>query len=144
MSPHFTLAELIFSQTAIRHNIDNTPSEEIKANLRRLCGTLEQVRALTGKPISISSGYRCRALNSLTPGSSPTSAHVLGLAADINCTGMAPKALAIMIRDSGIEFDQLIYEGGWVHIGLAVGPLKHEVLSAKFSGGRVKYPIGIV
>lgn len=142
MSEHFTIAELTFSQTATRRGIDNTPSEATTANLRRLCDTLEQVRALVGKPLTISSGYRSPALN-MAVGGARDSAHVQGLAADINCAGLSPKALAVLIRESGIAFDQLIYEGTWVHIGLADGPLRNEVLTARFSGGRAAYTRGI-
>lgn len=144
MSAHFSIAELTFSQTAVRRGIDNTPSEAVTANLRRLCDTLEQVRALVGKPLSISSGYRSPALNIAVGGAiNPPSAHVVGLAADINCAGLTPKALACLIRESGIAFDQLIYEGTWVHIGLATGPLRGEVLTANFNGGHATYTRGI-
>lgn len=142
LSPHFTLAELTFSQTATRLGIDNTPTEAIEANLRRLCGTLEQVRALVGRPIRVSSGYRSCAVNAAV-GSGPGSAHVLGLAADFTCSGLTPKALAVLIRESDIEFDQLIYEGTWVHIGLATGLPRREVLTANFSGGHATYTRGI-
>lgn len=142
MSAHFSIAELTFSQTAVRRGIDNTPSETVCANLRRLCDTLEQVRALTGQTLTISSGYRSPALN-IAVGGARDSAHVLGLAADITCKGLTPKALAVMIRESGIAFDQLIYEGTWVHIGLAAGKLRNEVLTASFNGGHASYTRGI-
>lgn len=141
MSEHFTIAELTFSQTAVRQNIDNTPSPVVTGNLNRLMLTLERVRALVG-PVMVSSGYRSPALNSAV-GGARDSAHVLGLAADITCMAMTPKALATLIRESDIEFDQLIYEGKWVHIGLAVGALRREVLTANFSGGRATYTRGI-
>lgn len=143
MSAHFTIAELTFSQTAVRRGIDNTPSEAITANLRRLCDTLEQVRALVGKPISVSSGYRSPALN-IVVGGARDSAHVQGLAADINCPGMSPKALAIVIRESSIAFDQLIFEGTWVHIGLSASKPRNEVLTANFTNGHATYVRGIV
>ena len=143
MSEHFSIAELTFSQTATRQGIDNTPSEAITANLRRLCVTLEQIRALTGRPLTVSSGYRCPALNAEI-GGARESAHMDGLAADINCPGMTPRALSILIRESGIEFDQLILEGGrWAHIGLSAGALRREVLTASFSAGKATYTRGI-
>lgn len=145
MSEHFNIAELTFSQTAVRKGIDNTPSETVTNNLHRLCETLEQVRALTGKQLTVSSGYRSPALNIAVGGAkNPPSAHTFGLAADITCSGMTPKALAMLIRESDIEFDQLIYEGTWVHIGLAVGSLRREVLTANFSNGHATYTRGIV
>ena len=143
LSPHFSLAELVSSQVATRKGIDNTPAPAIVANLTRLAALLEQVRALVGAPIAISSGYRSPALNRAVGGAA-SSAHVLGLAADISTAKLAPKALALLIRQSDIAFDQLIYEGTWVHIGLSTGALRRQVLTAKFAGGGVSYVAGIV
>lgn len=143
MSEHFSIDELAFSQTAIRNNICNTPPDEsIRNNLERVCDTLEQIRALTGQPIYISSGYRCPGLNRMVGGAS-ASAHVQGLAADFTCKLFTPKQLALMIRDSDIEFDQLIQEGRWVHIGLSIGKPRREVLTAQFDAGHATYTKGI-
>ena len=143
LSPHFSLAELVASQVALRKGIDNAPAHAIVANLTRLAALLEQVRALVGAPIAISSGYRSPALNKAVGGAA-NSAHVLGLAADISTAKLAPKALALLIRQSEIAFDQLIYEGAWVHIGLSTGAPRRQVLTAKFAGGGVSYVTGIV
>ena len=80
LSEHFTLEELIFSQTAMRKGIDNTPAPDIVRNLRRLAGALEDVRALLGAPVVISSGFRGEALNRAV-GGARNSAHMRGLAA---------------------------------------------------------------
>jgi zinc D-Ala-D-Ala carboxypeptidase len=138
LSPHFTLDELTVSQTAVRRGIDNKPTIQIVRNLTRLAETLELVRALVGRPLTVSSGYRCPDLNKWV-GGAPNSAHTLGLAADITCSGLTPQDLARRIRDSGIEFDQLIYEGTWVHIGLSATPPRRQVLTAHFDGGRATY-----
>ena len=143
LSLHFSLAELVASQVATRKGIDNTPAPAIVANLTRLAALLEQVRALVGAPIAISSGYRSPALNRAVGGAA-NSAHVLGLAADIGTAKLAPKALALLIRQSDIAFDQLIYEGTWVHIALSAGTPRRQVLTAKFAGGGVSYVAGIV
>nr|WP_314635587.1 D-Ala-D-Ala carboxypeptidase family metallohydrolase [uncultured Janthinobacterium sp.] len=134
---------MVASQVATRKGIDNTPTPAIVANLTRLAELLEQVRALVGAPIAISSGYRSPALNRAVGGAA-NSAHVLGLAADISTAKLAPKALAMLIRQSDIAFDQLIYEGTWVHIGLSTGAPRRQVLTAKFAGGGVSYVTGIV
>ena len=81
---HFTFNELCESGTAKTHNIDNTPSEEIKINLRNLVDNcLDIVRERYGKPITISSVYRCSALNRIVGGAS-TSQHTKGQAAEIS------------------------------------------------------------
>lgn len=143
LSAHFTLEELSSSDTAVRKGIDNTPSAEIVENLKRVAQTLEQIRTLVGAPVRVSSGYRCPALNTAIGGSSK-SAHVEGLAADITVSGKTPKELAIMIRDAKIEYDQLIYEGTWVHVGLATGKLRQQDLTAHFGSGATTYSNGIV
>lgn len=142
LTEHFTLEELVASQVAARRRIDNRPAPAVVENLRRVAGVLEQVRAAVGKPITISSGYRCPPLNTAV-GGARESAHLQGLAADINVPGMAPKDLARAIIATGIQFDQLIYEGTWVHIGLATGKLRNQVLTATFAPGGVVYSAGI-
>ena len=121
MTPHFSLDELIFSNTAIRLGIDNTPTEKDKENLKRLAEGLEEVRTkLDSNPIKISSGYRCLKLNRILK-SRDTSYHTRGLAADFTCPrfGSVDEVMRA-IADSGIEFDQLIYEfDSWIHIGFA-------------------------
>ena len=143
LSPHFSLAELTDSQTAVRRCIDNTPAAAVVSNLARVAAVLERVRALVGGPITVSSGYRSPKLNKAVGGSA-SSAHVLGLAVDITAPSVAPKQLARAVRDAGIEFDQLIYEGTWVHIGLSADAPRNQVLTATFDGGRASYTKGIV
>lgn len=78
-------------------------------------------------------------------GGAKNSAHIQGLAADIYCSGMTSKELVIKIRDSKIKFDQLIYEGTRVHIGLSVKPFRQEVLTAVFEKGKhIEYLDGII
>lgn len=134
LTPHFTLTELIASETAARRRIDNMPPAYVVTRLRRLAAALEQVREITGRPIVVSSGYRCPELNKAVGGSS-TSAHMSGLAADINCYPHTPFELGKLIVNAGIEFDQLIQEGTWLHIGLAMDGVRprRQLLTAVFS-----------
>ena len=121
LSPHFTLDELVLSQTAARRGIDNTPSPEILRHLRRLADVLEQVRhVLDDGPVLVSSGYRCAALNRAV-GGARNSAHLDGLAADLTApTFGTVMQVARAIASSAIEYDQVIHEyGTWVHLGLA-------------------------
>jgi len=124
LSPHFELNEFINSQTAARHGIDNTPPPEILENLKRLAILMEEVRGIFGKPIRISSGYRCQELNRMV-GGSMSSQHTKGQACDFTVVGMALDDVVEDIIAEGIRFDQLIKEfddgkgGGWVHISIA-------------------------
>ena len=142
ISEHFTLEELTASQAAVRNGLDNKPDLEAAKNLRWLAGTLEEVRKLVGKPVHVSSAYRSPAVNKAVGGSSK-SAHMRGLAADITVSGMASRDLAELIRSSAIAFDQVIHEGSWVHIGLAEGVMRRQVLTAHFSPAGVTYTQGI-
>ena len=130
LSEHFTLEEMILSQTAARKDIDNTPTPAIVANLRLTVATLEEIRTLLGVPILVSSGYRSPALNKAV-GGSKTSAHMQGLAADFTAPGFGTVLqVARKISASEIAYDQLIYEfGSWVHIGLNTAALRQQDLS---------------
>lgn len=118
LSKNFWLSEFTSSQTALRKGIDNTPSEEILEHLKKTARQMEQVRKLLGdNPITISSGYRCLELN-LAIGGSANSAHMSGYAADFTCRKFGtPQEIFELLKDSEIEFDQLILEyNAWVHI----------------------------
>lgn len=143
LTPHFTLEELTHSDVAVRKGIDNTPNVDVIENLRSLALALEQVRELLGVPMYVSSGYRSLRTNAAVGGAS-TSAHVQGLAADFTAPAFGtPIAVCEAISESGIGFDQLIYEGAWVH--LSVDPRhRQQVLTARFAGGRVSYLPGLV
>lgn len=123
LTPNFSLEQLIFSETAERERIDNTPTAEILMNLRLLALGLEQVRALTGFALDISSGYRCLELN-LRVGGAIASQHTRGQAADFTCAEFGtPMEIIKAIRDSDIEFDQCILEyANWVHISFSAAP----------------------
>lgn len=122
MTPHFTLQELTASETASRNGWDNTPPPEAIANLNRLAELLEQVRALLGKPIMVSSGYRSKQVND-SVGSKDTSQHRLGCAADIKVPGMTPDQVCQAIKSSAIPYDQLIREfDSWTHISVPNTP----------------------
>ena len=135
ITPHFTLEDMTHSDNAIRHGIANTASPEIIANLTRLCGVLEKFRSYIGHPIKVSSGYRNHAVNQLA-GSSDTSAHTKGLAADIEVDGISPKSLCKLFVMTGLDFDQVIFEGTWMHLGLSEGTQRKEILTAHFSTGQ--------
>lgn len=137
LSAHFTLAEMIVSQEAARRGIDNAPPPDVVERLRRTAQGLEAVRVRLGcAPIIVSSGYRCHELNAAI-GGSRTSQHMTGEAADIICPRFGgPVEVAYALRDSGIEYDQLILEfGRWVHISFTDHP-RHQALIIDRAGTR--------
>ena len=123
LSKHFALDELIYSQIAARNDIDNTPSDAVVENLKRLCELiLEPVRDIVHKPVQITSGYRSPAVNALV-GSKPTSQHITGCAADIKVAGVSPDVLIKAIIGAGLPYEQVIREfDSWTHISVPNDP----------------------
>lgn len=130
LSPHFTLDELTFSQTAERLGINNDPGPEVLAALKRTATGLEAVRVrLGGAPIIISSGYRAPAVNAAVGGSA-TSQHMRGEAVDFTAPRFGPpRAVVDALADSDVPYDQLILEfGRWVHISFSMQPRRHALV----------------
>jgi zinc D-Ala-D-Ala carboxypeptidase len=122
LSAHFSLSELVRSETATRNGIDNTPGDTEIENLIVTCREiLEPVREHYGIPFAPNSGYRCLALNRAI-GSSDSSQHVTGNAVDFEIPGIDNKEAALWVMEN-CDFDQLILEfykegeptSGWVH-----------------------------
>lgn len=81
MAIYFTIKEMTKSRTAELYYIDNTPTEEVIENLKKVMYILDIVRTHMGKPILVNSGYRCEKLNNIV-GGVQESMHTKGLAAD--------------------------------------------------------------
>ena len=117
---YFSLSEFLNSATAKRLGIDNTPTFEVVDNLNKLADYLDVIREKVGKPILISSGFRCPVLNKAVGGVS-NSQHQKGLAADLICADM--ESLEKVLRETG-GFDQLIKEhrkgsnSFWFHVSI--------------------------
>lgn len=142
LSPHFSLEEMTFSQTASRRGIDNTPPPEIIERLKHTASQLEVVRGLIGQPLIVSSGYRSPELNK-TIGGSPNSAHCQGFAVDFSCPAYgSPLKICRAIDAAKISYDQLIQEGTWVHISFSI-PMRQELLTARFSPTGTSYSGGL-
>jgi len=148
LSDNFSLHEFTKSQTATRHGIDNTPSMTDILNLTSLCeSVLQPVRNNFQKPMIISSGFRCKELNTKIGGSA-TSQHVIGQAADIEVLGVTNLELSDWIHHN-LNYDQLILEfynekegphSGWVHVSFDKTNNKHEYKEAyKNEQGQTRY-----
>jgi uncharacterized protein YcbK (DUF882 family) len=139
MTPNFTLAEFVFSQTAARRGIDNSLPDNLRANAIDTLQMMESIRAALGDvPIIITSGYRGPALNAAI-GGSKRSDHMQARAVDFRaprfgsphtiCTRLAP-----MVDQLGIG--QLIHEfGQWVHVSTAIpSRLVNRVITISHAG----------
>ena len=133
MMQYFTMGEFIRSDTAARLGIDNRCKMEHVPNIKALvANVLDPLRKAYGKPIRITSGFRCPKLNKAV-GGSPTSQHMSGMAADIVGT---PNTVAentrlfYLIQSLELPFDQLIDEKGmrWVHVSFSLKKNRHQVL----------------
>jgi hypothetical protein len=120
LTPHFTLEELTHTD---HREFDNTPNSSEINNLKRLAEMLEEVKTLLdNKPVMINSAFRSKAVNDAV-GSKDTSQHRVGCAADIRVPGLTPDQVVQAIKNSPIQFDQLIREfDSWTHISVPNNP----------------------
>lgn len=144
LSDHFTLEELTWSDIGARRGVPNVPGPAEKANLVRLAAMLEKVRVLLMyNPVLVHSGYRSPEVNALV-GGVPTSQHCKGLAADFVCPSYGGTAgVALAIKRSNIEFDQLILEYGWVHISIPAVEEKPRLQCLTKRSAQAPYEQGI-
>ena len=134
ITKNFSREELLASATAKRLKIDNTPTKEQEARLYLLAyQILQPLRDRYGKPIRVSSGFRCKALNKAV-GGVPTSQHQKGEAADLNNGVTENKKLFLlakkMMAEGELKVGQLIDEKNysWIHISLPDSKHNNQIL----------------
>ena len=129
MSLNFKISELIYSDRAVEKNINNMPDiNALDCMLELIFHCLQPIRDLIKKPMVITSGYRCDEVNKLI-GGVKNSQHTKGQAVDFKISGMKPAEIVNIIKESGIEFDQLINEyDSWVHVSYSKGKNRRQVL----------------
>lgn len=119
-SEFFTLSELTKSSTAAKYHIDNTPTEDIVRNLQYgVDMVLDPLRRLYGKPIVITSGYRCLELNKRVGGVA-NSWHTQGNAADIHVASLTEATKIFSNLQKIPSVDTALFEhsksGQWLHV----------------------------
>ena len=151
LTNNFSLAEMVKSETALRHDMDNTPGEAEIENLKRLAEkVLQPVRDHYGKGVKVNSGYRHPEVNAKV-GGSKTSDHCKGQAADIEIPGVPNADLAKWVAEN-LDFTQVILEfytqgildSGWVHVSYDPANLKKQTLTAVKQNGKTVYLPGLV
>jgi putative chitinase len=150
LSKYVALSEVTNSANAKKLGISNNPTPEHLENLKTLSiEVFDKVREFVGGPLFISSGYRSKALNDVTPGASATSDHSIGCAFDLDCDrfgGKKNSQIFNYIKDN-LEFKQLIWEFGntaepdWVHVSYKKGANKKQILKAVKRNGKTIYEI---
>lgn len=78
-------------------------------------------------------------------GGTSASQHTQGLAADFICPqfGMPRSVASYLLDHSTLRFDQMIWEGQWVHISFVATNPRRQVLTAHFTAAGVSYTPGI-
>lgn len=123
ITEHFTFEELTnsFSHPELVEQ-NRTSAESYIKQLKYVAGTLEEIRAILGCPIKVTSGFRNTTLNKLV-GGSPTSGHTKGLCADIVPIGMdVTKAHKVVLanKDKCPSLKKCILEVvkgiEWIHV----------------------------
>ena len=119
-SRYFTMKELIYSETAEKLGIDNTPDEVSCFMLRNLMSFLDMIRTLWNGPIYVNSGFRCPELNNAI-GGAKKSQHMKGQAADITVGSQKKnkELFDLIVKNKKmLNFDQLIEESDyqWIHV----------------------------
>jgi len=142
-----TLAECIKSETAIRRQIDNTPTQEhFEAMFLLATKVYDPLCKKLGAKLPFTSFYRSPKLNRAIGGSA-NSQHSKGQAMDIDVDGMASITNSVVFNAifNLFEFDQLIWEFGdsknpaWVHVSYKKKGNRKQVLVASKVNGKTVY-----
>jgi zinc D-Ala-D-Ala carboxypeptidase len=147
ISKHISYKEGVYSTTATRLGINNTPGDDQLHFMEIIAEEVfEPLRSWVGGPIKINSFYRCPELNKAIGGSA-TSQHCKGQAMDIDDTfGRATNAEMFNFIKENLDFDQMIWEFGnddnpdWVHISyVSEDKNRNRCLKAYRENGKTKY-----
>ena len=149
ISKHISYKEGVYSTTAKRLGIDNTPNAYALQNMELLAEKIfEPLRKYVNGPIAINSFYRSPELNQAIGGSSK-SQHCEGRAIDIDDTYgyMSNKEMYEYIKNN-LDFDQIIWEFGtddnpdWVHVSYVDHDFNRQrCLKAYKEDGKTKYMV---
>ena len=149
ISKHISYKEGVYSTTAKRLGIDNTPDAYALQNMELLAEKIfEPLRKYVNGPIAINSFYRSPELNQAIGGSSK-SQHCEGRAIDIDDTYgyMSNKEMYEYIKNN-LDFDQIIWEFGtddnpdWVHVSYVDHDFNRQrCLKAYKEDGKTKYMV---
>ena len=122
LTEHFTFDELTNTSNVELLEANRESAKAFMKQLKYVAGTLEEIRAVLGVPLRVTSGFRNNALNKAVGGSA-TSGHTKGLCADFQPIGLEISHAFDMIQANKSKCPSLkkcIYEsiGGakWLHV----------------------------
>ena len=149
ISEHISYKEGVYSITATRLGIDNTPNDEQLNNMELVAKEVfEPLREWVGGPIKVNSFFRGLGLNTAI-GGAKSSQHMKGQAMDIDDGyGHATNAEMYHWIKENLDFDQLIWEFGdddnpnWLHVSyVSKEDNRNRCLKAYKEQGRSKYMV---
>ena len=149
ISKHISYKEGVYSNTAIRRGIENTPDDEQLKCMETIAEEIfEPLRAYVGGPIKINSFFRSPELNKAIGGSGK-SQHCKGQAIDIDDTfGRMTNAEMYHWIKEHLDFDQMIWEFGdddnpaWVHVSyVSAEENRNRCLKAYKESGKTTYAV---
>ena len=149
ISEHISYREGVYSITATRLGINNTPEDDQLHFMEIIAEKVfEPLRDWVGGPIKINSFYRSPELNTAI-GGSKTSQHCKGQARDIDDTlGRATNAEMFHWIKENLNFDQMIWEFGdddnpdWIHISyVSEEKNRNRCLKAYKENKKTKYKV---
>ena len=123
ISKHISDKEGVYSATALRKGLDNTPNEDNLKCMKEIAEKVfEPLRGWVGGPIKINSFFRGKSVNTAI-GGAKSSQHMKGQAMDIDDTfDHVTNADMYNYIKNNLDFDQLIWEFGdddnpnWLHV----------------------------
>ena len=149
ISEHISYREGVYSITATRLGLNNSPNDEQLSNMELVAEEIfEPLRLYVGGPIKINSFFRSPKLNTAI-GGSKTSQHCKGQAMDIDDTyGRMTNAEMYHWIKENLNFDQLIWEFGtdtnpnWIHVSYVNDEdNRNRCLKAYKENGKTKYKV---
>ena len=148
ISDHISWKEGVYSATATRKELDNTPNAEQLHCMRDIAyNVFEPLRKWVGGAIKVNSFFRSELVNTAI-GGSKYSQHMKGQAIDIDDTfGHKTNAEMYNYIKDNLDFDQLIWEFGddknpnWIHVSYVSHRENRKKLTIAYKdvNGSVKY-----
>lgn len=129
LTENFSLFELTVTNKAGLQDLNRMLTSEQIVKLTEVAKMLEQIRAFIGKPLIVTSAYRCPEVNKAV-GSSDHSQHLLCEAADFVPSGMdigdGFRDVWRIVKHGDLKVGQLIFETAergdsftsWIHVSL--------------------------
>jgi len=100
MTEHFSFDELTNTSHTELLEKNRSKAKSYMKQLQKTAEMAEQVRSVLGVPLTVSSGFRCKQLNSKV-GGSKTSSHMIGACIDVVPKGLTVKeSIDILIENA--------------------------------------------